>query len=148
MTATAFQATYSDFKIIRGRKVCQIVLEVPLEAADAAMAVLGGVPRPDQETWVGVARIAPASPQGLPARPVDGKEDKSLVLRSVMLSDDKRFAVYVEQRWGMGGPTDYIRNYCGVQSRKDIVIGSPAASEFIALEADFYTWLAAERAGA
>ena len=148
MTATAFQATYSDFKIIRGRKVCQIVLEVPLEAADAAMAVLGGVPRPDQETWVGVARIAPASPQELPARPVDGKEDKSLVLRSVMLSDDKRFAVYVDHRNGMGGPTDYIRNYCGVKSRKDIVIGSPAAREFIELEADFYTWLAAERAGA
>ena len=158
MTATAFQATYADFKIIKTRRVAQIILEVSLEAADAAMAVLGGVPRPDQETWVGVARIAPAGQQGLPARPVDGKEDTprrkladmSLVQRAGMLSNDARFEAYLQQH-GIAWPgrsAEYVRMFCCVESRKDIVIGSPAAGRFIELEADFHIWLAAERVGA
>ena len=57
---SAFQATYSDWRLVRSRKVVQIVLEVPLEAADQAYAVLGGMPNPGSETWVGVARINPA----------------------------------------------------------------------------------------
>ena len=58
MTApAAFQATYSDFKLIKGRKCAQIILEVDIERADAALEALGGVPQPHRETWVGVARI-------------------------------------------------------------------------------------------
>ena len=53
----AFQATYSDFKLIKGRKCAQIILEVDIERADAALEALGGVPQPHRETWVGVARI-------------------------------------------------------------------------------------------
>ena len=58
---TAFQATYSDWKLIRTRKVVQIVLEVPIEAADHAYKVLGGMPNPASEIWVGVARFKPGT---------------------------------------------------------------------------------------
>lgn len=54
---TAFQATYSDWKLIRTRRVVQIVLEVPVEQADQAYKVLGGMPLSGEETWVGVARL-------------------------------------------------------------------------------------------
>ena len=63
---TAFQATYSDWKLIRSRKVVQVVLEVPIEQADEAYQVLGGMPNPASETWVGVARLTltPMDEQG------------------------------------------------------------------------------------
>ncbi len=39
---TPICATFSDFRLVKGRKVCQLVCEVPLEQADAALAALGG----------------------------------------------------------------------------------------------------------
>jgi hypothetical protein len=42
----ATQGTFSDFRLIKGRKVCQIVIEVPIEQADQALAALGGLPQP------------------------------------------------------------------------------------------------------
>jgi len=61
MTAAAFQATYSDWKVVKGRKVVQVVFELPLETADAAYQALGGMPVPANEVWCGIARLADAS---------------------------------------------------------------------------------------
>lgn len=58
MSAAAFSATYADWKLVKSRKVVQIVLEVPMEASDAAYQLLGGMPNPAAETWVGVAKLA------------------------------------------------------------------------------------------
>lgn len=54
---TAICASFADFKLIKGRKVCQLVCEVPLEQADAALAALGGLPNPHAERWVGIAPL-------------------------------------------------------------------------------------------
>jgi hypothetical protein len=54
---TAFRATYSDWKVVKGRKVVQVVLELPLEAADQAYQVLGGMPMAANEIWCAVARL-------------------------------------------------------------------------------------------
>src|SRR5690348_1035465 len=61
MTAAAFQATYSDWKVVKGRKVVQVVFELPLETADAAYQALGGMPIPANEVWCGIARLAGSS---------------------------------------------------------------------------------------
>ena len=53
----AFTATYSDWRVVKGRKVVQIVLEVPLEAAGHAYNVLGGMPTFGSENWFAVARM-------------------------------------------------------------------------------------------
>jgi hypothetical protein len=55
--AAAFQATYSDWRIIKGRKVVQIVFEVPLEGEGLAYQVLGGMPDPSKSVWCGIARL-------------------------------------------------------------------------------------------
>lgn len=62
---TAICASFADFKLIKGRKVCQLVCEVPLEQADAALAALGGLPNPHAERWVGIAPLT-KQPQGKP----------------------------------------------------------------------------------
>lgn len=57
MTATAddlVKATFSDFRMVKTRKVLQIVCEVPLEQAQRALKILG-VPDPGAETWVALA---------------------------------------------------------------------------------------------
>lgn len=57
MTAAAFSATYSDWRVIKGRKVVQVVFELPLEKADEAYQVLGGMPIAASEVWCAVARL-------------------------------------------------------------------------------------------
>lgn len=63
---SAICASFADFKLIKGRKVCQLVCEVPLEQADAALAALGGLPNPHAERWVGIAPLT-EQPQGQPS---------------------------------------------------------------------------------
>lgn len=60
---TPICATFSDFRLVKGRKVCQLVCEVPLEQADAALAALGGIPNPHAERWVGIVALK-EQPQG------------------------------------------------------------------------------------
>lgn len=50
------KGTYSDFKIIKSRKIAQMIIEVPLEAANNLIDMFG-LPRPDQEQWVAVAAL-------------------------------------------------------------------------------------------
>jgi hypothetical protein len=52
-----FSATYADWKLIKTRRCVQIVLEVPLEAANEAYEALGGMPSAATERWVAVARL-------------------------------------------------------------------------------------------
>ncbi len=53
----AFSATYSDWRVIKGRKVVQIVFEVPLEASGHAYNVLSGMPNFGSEKWFAIARM-------------------------------------------------------------------------------------------
>ena len=62
----AISAAFADFRIVKGRKVAQFVFETPLEAADEALRMLGGLPRPDAERWVGIAPLK-AKPTTVPA---------------------------------------------------------------------------------
>ncbi len=42
---TAIRATYSDLKLVKTRKVLQLIFEVPIEEGDNALRVLGGLAR-------------------------------------------------------------------------------------------------------
>jgi hypothetical protein len=57
----AFRAVYADWKLIKTRGQVQIVLELPIEQADAAYEVLGGMPQPSKERWFAIAALS--SPQ-------------------------------------------------------------------------------------
>ncbi len=138
MTDAAFQATFSDFKIVKGRKVCQVVLEVALEHADAALKVLGGVPRPDAETWVGVARLV--------VKPAPDKPPRQRLTseRAAMLCRDEAF-----QRWIHPYPAvaeiapsettaaEALRTNLGVYSRRELDTDPAARARFEALEAEY-----------
>lgn len=56
--AAAFKATFHNTKLIMGRSVLQVILEVPLEQQGAVYAALG-YPNPASPAWVGVAKLNP-----------------------------------------------------------------------------------------
>jgi len=53
----AFSASYSNWRVVQGRKVVQIVMEVPLEAAHHAYNVLGGMPNIAESKFFAIARL-------------------------------------------------------------------------------------------
>src|SRR3990167_7762632 len=53
----AFGAEYVDWKLVKTRAAIQIVFEIPLEAADHAYRVLGGMPDNSKSRWFGIARM-------------------------------------------------------------------------------------------
>lgn len=123
----AFRCTYSDWKLIRTRKIVQLVFEVAVEHADVAYRVLGGMPNSAAETWCAIARLdpaavkqesgvmqtegdtqqirrtdtSPASGPDIPARarkPVD--PDKRLAQRAGILCADPLFWRYIQEHHG------------------------------------------------
>lgn len=97
MTAAAFQATYADWRVIKGRKVVQVCFELPLEAADTAYQVLGGMPIAANEIWCAVARIDPeaanrkeAMPPGPPQSTTATTPRPSVVPASAAGADTKK----------------------------------------------------------
>ncbi len=51
----AFEANYHTVRVVHGRGVIQVVLEVPIERWDLINSVLG--PPKSGDTWVAVAKI-------------------------------------------------------------------------------------------
>lgn len=52
----AFKATFHNTKNVLGRKVLQIILEIPIEGSSQVHDVLG-YPDPATPIWVAVARL-------------------------------------------------------------------------------------------
>jgi hypothetical protein len=160
--------TFSDFKLVRSRKVVQLIIEVPLEKATDALTLLGGMPNPAAETWCGIARLDPSkfqsgdtapgreaegslsrSPVSRPHKPVAA--DKRLAQRAGILCNDPLFQKWlgeVASDWLLQDDAvvdehdaaNYVRNYCKVDSRSKIVPGTPAGKSFEVLEAAFLGW--------
>lgn len=139
----AISATFSDFRIVKGRKVAQLIFETPLEAADEALRMLGGLPRPDAERWVGIAPLK-AKPTAAPAPVANDAPPKERrpfhtlprSQQAALLCNDHRFWWWLsdkeDRRIGPPPPghppyveteqeaADAVRSMCGVASRRDL----------------------------
>jgi len=138
MTAAAFRATFSDFRIVKGRKMAQIVLETPLEEADAALEVLGGVPRPDAERWVAVARL-----ETQPAKVEKPKRERLMSERAAMLCQSPAFIDWFRKHpIGKAGahiedPVEFFRLVMGIRSRSEFDTNHSARARFETLEKEY-----------
>lgn len=158
----AFRASYSDWKLIRTRKVVQIVLEVPVEEADAAYQVLGGMPNPAESFWCAVARLQPDA-----ARPAKKKQEWNELKPSAQISircEETVFRTFLREKfprmWNLlDNPDDdctpaetairFVRQHCGVTSRADINSDNPQALDaWERLEWDYRAWQHAPQVGA
>jgi hypothetical protein len=132
--AAVTQGTFSDFRLIKGRKVCQIVIEVPIEQADQALAALGGLPQPMAETWVALARLETKA-KVQPIRP----DNTKLSLEAALRCKDQQFWQFL----GVDNENDAaatVRAQCGVGSRSGLNIDTVAASLWRTLDGQFLAW--------
>lgn len=147
----AIQATFSDFKLIRGRKCCQLVFEIPLEGADAALVSLGGLPQPSQEAWFGIARLDTTQPKpkalGAPAQRDSDPSKERRPFDSLRYStqagircEDPVFKKFIEERYHTLDIVGQVRNICDVQSRSTIAKGTPSGTRWELLESSFRAW--------
>ena len=145
---TAITATFSDFRFVRGRKVAQLIFEVPLEGANAALAALGGVPMPDKEVWVGIAPLngkAVREPPRAADKPRRKFEELPLSQQAGIIANEPAFWRYAQERLrtsisGEEKAAEYIRKHCSVSSRADIRPGTIAETSWIKLRDSYEAW--------
>ncbi len=164
MPSDAFSATYSDWKLIRTRAVVQIVLEVPVEDADHAYNVLGGMPNSAREIWVGVARFKPGtevvqnsgqlSADKSPPAPEDSTtptrartpwHEKKPAEQAGILCSDRMFWAFLSTNnygpaWSAEDAATIVRRVCKVKTRSDIVEGDKANDYWMDLVSKYRTW--------
>lgn len=159
--AAAFRATFSDWKLVRSRKVVQLVFEVPMEQADYAYQVLGGMPNPAAEAWCAIARLnpngkeeradntvlPPATPRSHDDKPAGGAKrpwhELSPAQQAGILCKDPLFAKFMEVEYGTlpaGGVAEKIRIECHVGSRGEILPGTRSAEIWRDIVSDFRSW--------
>jgi hypothetical protein len=125
-----------------------LILEIPLEQADAALKLLGGTPVTGQERWVGIAPLASDGDRsGRSEKPESASrpapsEGERLRTQAVMLCKDRHFQV-----WAAGGShwlwedesrneeqtIKFLRGVCGVQSRAELATDKTAQEKFLAM---------------
>ena len=123
----AISAAFADFRIVKGRKVAQFVFETPLEAADEALRMLGGLPRPDAERWVGIAPLK-AKPTTVPApvatdAPPKERRPFHTLPRSqqaAILINDAAFQWWVGSNRTPAETDQMIKAHMGIASKRDL----------------------------
>jgi hypothetical protein len=145
----AIQASFADFKLIRSRKTCQIVLEIPIEGADAALAALGGIPQPHAESWVGVARLNGVTKPEPEPKEKQKWEDLKLSMQAGIRCNEQPFWRYIREKYpewpieNVEDVEDFVRQRCDVQSRKGLNTDEHAARRWKDLDRSYQAWLRA-----
>lgn len=156
----AFQATYSDWKLIKTRSAVQIVFEVPVEQAGLAYEVLGGMPKPGAEVWCAIARLQQQPkedaekprPHAASTSPTGGAHrswhEMSPAQQAGILCAEPTFWKFCGE-W-LGGTVSNeeecihaVREYCGVQSRKQIVPNEMSGMNWGVMAGEYRAWMRA-----
>lgn len=148
MGSDAILASYSDFKFIKTRNTVQIICEIPVEASTHALELLGGMPSPGSEVMVAIARLRPEA--GIPttepeALPSPRKQLKPSA-RAGILCNDVRFQVFANERGYKKNATgfdvyrQFVLEWCGIKSRKELDTDTAALGRFDRLHAEFDLW--------
>jgi hypothetical protein len=163
---SATMGTFSDFKIIRGRKVAQVIVEIPLEQADEALRKLGGIPNPAEERWIGLALLtlgvrpsvqqlesSRLEPKQLPAPKKWG--DLPLSQQAAIRCNEPDFQQFLAEHrtlgeeWGRAArefdlesdaAASVVRYVCQVPSRAEITTNQLAAKRWRQLDDEFFRW--------
>jgi hypothetical protein len=147
----AVSATFADFRIVKGRKVCQMVFETPIEQADEALKMLGGLPQPATERWCAIARMdmsKAASKEVIGDEVKQRRKFDSLPLpqQAALLCSQESFRCFLREAHNYNADTEdeaaeAVREICGVVSRSELTSNERAAGKFVTLQCEFEVWL-------
>lgn len=143
------KATYSDYKRVLGRKVLQLICEVPLEEAPHVHDTFGEPGIHDGAVWVAIAKLNPDAADKADQEPTEKpKRQMSHAQMAGILCNDKLFQAFVDSRFEdapfqgafNGDYADYVRLVCGVESRSELNTNAEAAKRWLDLKAEFEAW--------
>jgi hypothetical protein len=157
--AQTFAGVFTDFKLVKTRNVAQVIVEVPIEAADHALATLGGLPRADQSPWVAIARLNCTS-----VNPPAESEKPQLKIRHWPMASQIHMRCQEPSLWSFFQKhpdftplwdrarrehdgalaselaAEVVRLWCRVESRAAITPGSEPAERWASIEAEYEQW--------
>lgn len=154
MSASAFRATYADWRLVKTRGVIQVVMEVPLADADTAYQILGGMPNPAAEQWFGIAALKAN------AQPVETEEAERRDWRDVQPSAQAAMRCGQPEFWAFlreekqqrvankDDAATAVRKVCQVNSRAHFNTNHTARVMWNQLDSEYAAWQARERVGA
>jgi hypothetical protein len=135
----AFKATYSDLRFVKSRKIAQIVLEMPLEQADAFLSAFG-TPNPAEEKWVAIARLTEqARVEDKPAREHVEWNNLRPSAQAAIRCDDPLFHQFLEVQ-GKTTAIQKVRWACDVASRSELDRDDEARSKWEEIDEQFIEW--------
>lgn len=145
MTALAIiKATFSDYRRVRGRKVGQLVFEVPLEQLHQAIAGLGGEPSIENDTWVAIACLENGKTV-IEAAEKWKPEYQHPAKSCALLCQKPTFWSFITDRGRLceneADAAEYVRHQCGVNTRADFATNPVALRKWQALESAYMNWL-------
>lgn len=152
MSASAFRACYSDWKLVRTRQVVQIVMEVPLADADTAYEILGGMPNSAKERWFGIASIRPTAPTPQLEKPKRDWRDLGPAQQAGIRCEEPTFAAFLKENhpddWHEAGAdaAECVRLLCQVSSRSELATNHRARVIWKQLDDEFAAWKEMEHA--
>jgi hypothetical protein len=156
--ADVLKATYADLKTVKTRSTCQLILELPIEALTDVVALLGA-PVPGNEVWVAVARLNLSAALTEPAqiahdnddaRDEPGKPPRPLSQVSAILCNIVAFRRFIMEQYEgwktlptVDEAADWVREQCGVQSRRQFDTDDVAAANFKNIRSKYWAWMEA-----
>ncbi len=146
------KATYADYKRVNGRKVLQLICEVPIEQAPLVHRTLGEPGIGDGAIWVAIAKLKKPVPQqqqkaqepGVGSPPSGSSADKHRLSRqAAMCCDDMLFRTFLSNEKGVlvgDGAAEATRRLCLVASRAEFNTDPAAAARWETLHGEYLLW--------
>jgi hypothetical protein len=146
----AIWADFVHIRTVKGRKVCEIILETALEDLIEVLNRLGN-PVGADSVPVAITRVDPnkvkaaldikpqakAKPEAAPHKPFSSLP---LSQQAAIRCGDVLFQEYLKLETE-DEAADYVRHHCGVKSRSDIKADGPSAQRWKQIEAMYQSWL-------
>lgn len=152
------QAEYVEWRMVKTRSSLQLIFEVPLEAQERVMQALG-VPLPNVSSPVAICRLVDAESRPAPtpqiahanderaADDIPGKPPRPLSQVSAILCGIVAFRRFIMEQYDgwdqMPTPdeaADWIREQCGVRSRREFDTDDAAAANFRNIRSQYSAW--------
>lgn len=136
----AIQGDFASYRPVLGRKVLQLVIEVPIEAQAAVFAALG-FPTGDGGIPVGIARLQ-AAPEAKPEKPEQPKKrwgEIPPVQQAGIACGNESFRKFLNVDDADAAAVK-VRAICEVTSRSELKPGTNAAHKWADLYGRFENW--------
>jgi hypothetical protein len=138
------KATYSDYRRVKGRKVLQLIFEVPIEQAPQIHERFGE-PAPDGSTWVAIARLNEGAAKV--EKPKRSWSELSRAEQAGIACQDADFRHYLAKTsygnlktMDAAVAAEAVRTRCDVKSRADLDTDHHGATRWDKLYGDYQRW--------